>query len=117
MFLCHPEAKPKDLLHPHKMPVIRAPGAHRIGGALPLPFHFLGCQLHKLVGDIAEVRHRRIDGNGALVDQVDGIRSTIVVGPYAQHINMTLIVAVPIKGLCQAEPSQATPGIRKSVYA
>lgn len=36
-----PEAKPKDLLSPYKMPVIRAPRPDRIGRTLFLPFHLL----------------------------------------------------------------------------
>ena len=35
------QAKPKDLLSPHKMPVIRAPGPDRIGRTFLLPFHLL----------------------------------------------------------------------------
>ena len=35
------QVKPKVLLAPHKMPVIRAPGPDRIGRSLLLPFHFL----------------------------------------------------------------------------
>ena len=38
---CHPEAKPKDLFSPHKVPVIRAPGPRRIRRALLLPLHLL----------------------------------------------------------------------------
>ena len=61
---------PKDLLPPHKVPVIGSPGPLRIGSALLLPFHFLGCQLHQLIGDATVIRHLRIEGDGTLVNKV-----------------------------------------------
>ena len=38
-----------------------------------------GYQLHELVCDIAVVRHRWVNGNGPLVNQVDGIVAAVVV--------------------------------------
>ena len=53
-----------DLFAFHEVPVVDPPSANGVRSSLPLPFHFIGCQLHKLIGDIAEVRHRRNDGDG-----------------------------------------------------
>ncbi len=39
--ICLPEAQPKNLFSPHKVPVIRAPGPRRIRRALLLPLHLL----------------------------------------------------------------------------
>ena len=73
------KCKKCKLFLPYEVPVVRPPRTYGVCRSLLLPFHFFWRQLHKLIGDIAEVRHRRIDGNGALVDQVDGIVAAVVV--------------------------------------
>ena len=60
-------------------PIVRPPRAHGVRRPFLLPDHFLRRQLNERICDIAEVRHLRINRDGALIDQVDGIPAAVIV--------------------------------------
>ena len=97
----------------HEVPVVDPPAANGVRGPLPLPFHLVGCQLHELVGDIAEVRHRRVDGDGSFVDQVDGIRAGVVQRPWGRIARTRYLPTCSRRSSCsRSAPPPAAP--RKS---
>ena len=74
----------KDLLDPHEMPIVRPPRPHGIRRPFLLPDHLLRSQFDERISDIAEIRHLRIDRDGAFIDQVNGIPAAVIVRFAAQ---------------------------------
>ena len=64
------------LSDPHEVPVVGRPGTRVGGGTYLLPFHLVRSQFDDDVGDVGEVRHIGIEGDGvlllkALADKLD----------------------------------------------
>ena len=82
------------------MPIFRPPRPHGIRRPFLLSDHLLGCQFDERIGDIAVVRHLRINRDGALIDQVDGIPAAVIVRFATQRIiSVELLIIVPVKGV------------------